>query len=98
MKLSFFSVSWSTELQLPRLNSVSGYRNQTDSINFGWAWDDNGDWFNEWEEYIFPCTPEEAREGTLRAVMNFSGETEAIEGNWFVKIPMRMIRFDRAEQ
>ena len=74
------------------------YKDQTDSINFGWAWDDNGDWFNEWEEYIFPCTPEEAREGTLRAVMNFSGETVAIEGNWFVKVPMRMIRFDHAEQ
>ena len=74
------------------------YKDQMDSMNFGWAWDDNGDWFNEWEEYIFPCTPDDVREGTLRAVMNFSGETEAIEGNWYVKVPLRMIRFDNANQ
>lgn len=74
------------------------YKDQADSMNFGWAWDDNGDGFNEWEEYIFPCTPDEVREGTLRAVTNFIRETEALEGNWYVKIPLRMIRFENPDQ
>ncbi len=74
------------------------YKDQEDSINFGWAWDDDGDGFSEWEEYIFPCTPDEVREGTLRAITNFIGETEAIEGNWYVKIPLRMIQFEKPDQ
>ena len=74
------------------------YKDQTDSINFGWAWDGDGDGFNEWEEYIFPCTPDEVREGTLRAVTNFIRETEALEGNWYVKIPLRMIWFETPGQ
>ena len=74
------------------------YKDREDSINFGWAWDDDGDGFGEWEEYIFPCTPDEVREGTLRAVTNFIGETEAIEGNWYVKIPLRKIQFEDPDQ
>ena len=71
------------------------YKDREDSINFGWAWDENGDWFFE---YIFPCTPDEVREGTLRAITNFIGETEAIEGNWYVKIPLRKIQFEDPDQ
>ena len=74
------------------------YKDQMDSVNFGWEWDDNGDWFNDWEEFIFPCTPDEVKEGTLRAVAQLSEETDAIEGNWFVKIPLRMIRFDKSDK
>ncbi len=74
------------------------YKDQEDSVNFGWAWDDNGDGFDEWEEFIFPCTPDEVREGTLRAITNFIGETEAIEGNWYVKIPLRKIQFENPDQ
>ena len=70
------------------------YKDQMDDVNFGWEWDDNGDWFNDWEEFIFPCTPDEAKEGILRAVAQLSEETGAIEGNWYVKIPLRMIRFE----
>ena len=69
-----------------------------DSVNFGWQWNDNGSWFFNWEEYIFPCTPGEAEEGTLRAVTVFQEETEAVEGNWFVKVPLRMIRYENAEK
>lgn len=74
------------------------YKDREDSVNFGWAWDDNGDGFDEWEEFIFPCTPDEVREGTLRAITNFIGETEAIEGNWYVKIPLRKIQFEDPDQ
>ena len=74
------------------------YKDHPEDINFGWQWDDNGDWFCDWEEYIFPCTPAEVREGTLLAVAMHGQEPEIIEGNWSVKIPLRMIQFENAEK
>ena len=74
------------------------YKDHPEDHNFGWVWDEDGDGFNEWENYIFPCTPEEVQEGTLLALTYFPQETEAIEGNWFVKVPLRMIRFEEPEK
>ena len=60
---------------------------------YGWTWDDNGDDIRDWEEFIFPCDPAEVQEGTLRAVTRYNKLTDNVEGNWLVKIPMKMIQF-----
>lgn len=76
----------------------SVYRDHPEDVNFGWQWDDNGDWFSDWEEFIFPCTPAEVRDGTLQALTTYYEKAEAIDGNWYVKIPLRMIQFENTEK
>ena len=48
----------------------------------------------EWEEYIFPCSPAEIREGTLEAEITLNDTRKALEGNWSVNVPLRMIRYE----
>ena len=66
---------------------------KSNHVVFGWTWDDNGDEIRDWEEFIFPCDPADVQEGKLRAVTRFNKRTEDVEGNWLVKIPMKMIQF-----
>ena len=58
-------------------------------VSFG----SNEDW-PEWEEYIFPCTPDEVREGTLEAQITLNDTVEVLTGDWVVEIPLRMIRYE----
>ena len=62
-----------------------------------WRWDENGDDFPDWEEYVFPCTPAEAEKAVLQAEMRITGARTIVNGNWFVKIPLRMIQFEDKE-
>ncbi|MBR5960259.1 MAG: hypothetical protein IKZ98_04630 [Clostridia bacterium] len=64
---------------------------------FAWSWDENGDDFPDWEEYVFPCTPAEAENSVLQLQVKIAGKKEVVEGNWFVKIPLRMIQFEEGE-
>jgi hypothetical protein len=48
----------------------------------------------EWEEYIFPCSPAEIQEGTLEAEITLNDTRKALEGNWSVNVPLRMIRYE----
>lgn len=66
---------------------------ESHDVVYEYTWDDNGDEIRDWEEFIFPCDPADVQEGTLRAVTRFNKRTEDVEGNWLVKIPMKMIRF-----
>lgn len=62
-----------------------------------WLWDENGDDFPDWEEYVFPCTPAEAEQAVLKAQVRITGATTIVEGNWFVKIPLHMIQFEEKQ-
>ena len=62
-----------------------------------WLWDENGDDFPDWEEYVFPCTPAEAEKAVLQAQMRITGARTIVNGNWFVKIPLHMIQFEDKE-
>ena len=48
----------------------------------------------EWEEYIFPCDPSEVSEGRLEAEITRNETVEALYGDWCVKVPLRMIRYE----
>ena len=48
----------------------------------------------EWEEYIFPCDPSEVREGRLEAQITRNETVKALFGDWCVKVPLRMIRYE----
>ena len=63
----------------------------------GWEWDENGDECGDWKELIFPCDPIDVEEGVLRAEIRDNTVRKEITGNWFVKIPMKKIRFQDAE-
>ena len=67
-------------------------------VVFQWAWDENGDEFGDWEEYIFPCDPAEVREGTLQAEVRNNEKFESLKGDWMVKIPMKMIQFENGDK
>ena len=50
--------------------------------------------FPEWQEYIFPCDPSEAENGKLEAQITLNNTLEVIDGNWAVKVPLRMIQYE----
>ena len=62
-----------------------------------WLWDENGDDYPEWQEYVFPCTPAEAEKAVLQAQVRITGATTIVKGNWLVKIPIHMIQFEDKE-
>ncbi len=74
------------------------YKDKLPGGTYVWQWDENGDDFPDWEEFVFPCTPAEAEKAVLKAQLRFEGETTIVKGNWFVKIPIRMIQFEDKEE
>ena len=59
----------------------------------GFWWDDDDNGSVDRDEYLFACDPSDLENATLKLDIrqNLSGET--VEGNWSVRIPMRMIQY-----
>ncbi len=96
-------ISWDTEyfptscwLRMYGADGISPWHWHPEKLPdgvIGWEWDENGDEIGDWEEYIFPCEPIDVEEGVLRAELRDNTSWQEIKGNWFVKIPMKMIQF-----
>ncbi len=47
----------------------------------------------EWQEYIFACDPSEVQEGKLEAQITRNETVSVLEGDWSVRVPLRMIQY-----